>query len=53
MIAYDCSLRKRVVSRVMVSPAVFLVYRVGKHVVLRVHILVLEVGPYKWTGLDR
>ena len=46
MIAYDCSFRKLVVSRGMVSPAEELVSRYGKHVVLRVHIMVFKVGPF-------
>ena len=46
MIASDCSLHILVVYRGMVSPAVFLVSHVGKHVVLRLHILALKVGPF-------
>ena len=46
MIGSDFYFHKRVVSRGMVSPAVVLVSRVGKHVVLRVHILEFKVGPF-------
>ena len=46
LIASDCSYHKRVVARGIVSPAVVLVSCVGKHVVLRVHILSLKVGPF-------
>ena len=44
--ASDCYFHKRVVSRGMVSPAVVSVSFVGKNVVLRIHILSLEVGPF-------
>ena len=30
----------------MVSPAVVLIYRVGKHLVMRIHILALKFGPF-------
>ena len=45
LIAYDCYFQKRVVFRGIVSPAVVLVSSIGKHVVLRVHILALKVEP--------
>ena len=44
LIAYYCSFNKRVVSRGMVIPEVFLVSRVGNHVMLCVYILALKVG---------
>ena len=50
MIASDCFFRMWVVSRGMVSPGVVLVYRFGSNVVLRVHILVLKVGPCLFYG---
>ena len=44
--SYDCYFHKRVVSRGMVSPAVVSVSFVVKNVVLRIHILALEVWPF-------
>ena len=51
MIASDFSFHKRGVSRGMVSTAVVLVSRVGNHVVLRIHILVLKVGPPHFSAI--
>ena len=46
LIVSDCSFRKRVVPRGILSPVVVLVFCVGNYVVLRVHILTLKVGPF-------
>ena len=48
MISSDCFTHIWVLSRGMVSPAVVLVSPVGKNVVLRVHILALKVGPFRF-----
>ena len=50
MIVSDCFFHIRVVSRGMVSPAVFLVSCVGNIVVLHVHILVLKVGLFLFNS---
>ena len=46
LIASDFSFHKQVLSRGMVIPTVVLVLHVVKHVVLRVHILALNVEPF-------
>ena len=50
LIASYFSFHKRVVSRVMVSPGVVYASRVGKYVVLCVHILALKVGLFLFRG---
>ena len=46
MISSYCSFHKRVVYWGTMSPVVVLVSRVGKHLVLHVHILALIFGPF-------
>ena len=46
LLGYDCYYHTVVRSRIMVSPAPFLVFRIGRNGALRVHNLACQVGPY-------